>query len=63
MNKLQVELSDQHISVLDGLTSYLNESRDRLIAQAIAIMQLVYRGVLIFDYNSFSDGVSGASNR
>ena len=39
MNKqsIQLELSPQHIAVLDELTSYLDQPRDRLIAQAIAI--------------------------
>ena len=60
MNKevIQVELSPQHITALDELAGYLGQSRDSLIAQAIAIMQLVHRGVVTIDYNWFADGVA-----
>ena len=53
---IQIELSPQHIAVLDELASYLGESRDSVVAQAIAIMQLVDRGVVMIDYNWFADG-------
>jgi predicted transcriptional regulator len=55
---IQVELSPQHITALDELASYLGQSRDSLIAQAIAIMQLVHRGIVTIDYNWFPHGVA-----